>query len=101
MKGIKMKCPKCRADNPEEADFCIECGNPIEFFCPKCGAKTPHKGKFCMKCGHNLTLPSEAPPKNLSLDEKIAKIQKYLPQGLTEKILSQKDRIEGERKQGG
>ncbi len=94
-----MKCPKCQTDNPEEADFCIECGNPIEFFCPKCGAKTPHKGKFCMKCGHNLTLPSETPSKNLSLDEKIAKIQKYLPQGLTEKILSQKDRIEGERKQ--
>jgi predicted amidophosphoribosyltransferase len=37
MKGIKMKCPKCQTDNPEEADFCIECGNPIEFFCPKCG----------------------------------------------------------------
>ena len=32
-------------------------------------------------------------------EEKIKKIQKYLPKGLTEKILSQKDRIEGERKQ--
>jgi class 3 adenylate cyclase/tetratricopeptide (TPR) repeat protein len=29
----------------------------------------------------------------------LAKIQKYLPQGLTEKILAQKNRIEGERKQ--
>ena len=37
--------------------------------------------------------------KDLSFDEKIAKIKKYLPKGLTEKILSQKDRIEGERKQ--
>ncbi len=43
-----MKCPKCQIDNPEEADFCIECGNPIEFHCLKCGAKTPRKGKFCM-----------------------------------------------------
>jgi class 3 adenylate cyclase len=35
----------------------------------------------------------------LSFDEKLSKVQKYLPKGLTEKILSQKDRIEGERKQ--
>jgi class 3 adenylate cyclase/tetratricopeptide (TPR) repeat protein len=34
-----------------------------------------------------------------TFEEKIAKIQKYLPEGLTEKILSQRDRIEGERKQ--
>ena len=32
------------------------------------------------------------------LDEKLEKIQLYLPKGLTEKILSQRDRIEGERK---
>jgi class 3 adenylate cyclase/tetratricopeptide (TPR) repeat protein len=59
----------------------------------------PIDAKFCNQCGHNLTLPSEPPPKDLSLDEKVAKIQKYLPKGLTEKILSQRDRIEGERKQ--
>ena len=34
-----MKCLKCQIDNPEEADFCIECGNPIDFHCPKCGVK--------------------------------------------------------------
>ncbi len=94
-----MKCPKCQIDNPEEADFCIECGNPIEFHCPKCGAKTPRKGKFCMKCGLNFTIPSEPTLKDLSLDEKLEKIQKYLPKGITEKILAQRDRIEGERKQ--
>ncbi|MDJ0831644.1 MAG: adenylate/guanylate cyclase domain-containing protein [Desulfobacterales bacterium] len=41
---------------------------------------------------------AKTPPKDLSFDEKLSKIQKYLPKGLTEKILSQKDRIEGERK---
>jgi len=46
-----------------------------------------------------LQKPSEELPKALSFDEKLAKIQRYLPKGLTEKILSQKDRIEGERKQ--
>ena len=46
-----------------------------------------------------LKKTEEAPLKDLSFDEKLTKIQKYLPKGLTEKILSQKDGIEGERKQ--
>jgi len=44
----------------------------------------------------------QLPPKvhkEVAFDEKLAKIQKYLPKGLTSKILSQRDRIEGERKQ--
>jgi class 3 adenylate cyclase/tetratricopeptide (TPR) repeat protein len=67
--------------------------------CPNCKAKIPITKKFCGKCGHNLTQQTKASPKELSFDDKLAKIQRYLPQGLTEKILSQKDRIEGERKQ--
>jgi class 3 adenylate cyclase/tetratricopeptide (TPR) repeat protein len=99
MEGTNMQCPKCQFENPDDAQFCIECGNPIEFHCPQCGAITPATGKFCKACGHNLTIPSEPLPKKLSIDEKLEKIQRYLPKGLTEKILSQKDRIEGERKQ--
>jgi class 3 adenylate cyclase len=99
-----MKCPKCQHENPEEAKFCIECATPMEFHCPNCGAITPATGKFCMECAYDLRKPKEAPstkptPKTLSLDEKIDKIQRYLPKGLTEKILAQRDRIEGERKQ--
>ena len=95
-----MKCPKCQSEIPAEAKFCIECGNPVEFHCPKCGEKTPRKGKFCMECGYNLGLSVEdLPKKELSPDEKLVKIQKYLPQGIAEKILAQIDRIEGERKQ--
>ena len=69
-----MQCSKCKTDNPEGAKFCIE-------------------------CGHNLSLPSKKVPKIYSVDEKIKKLQKYLPKGLTEIILSQKEKIEGERKQ--
>ena len=75
----------------------------MEFHCPNCGAITPATGKFCMECAYNLRKPDEAPPaeptrKELSFDEKLDKIQRYLPKGLTEKILSERDRIEGERK---
>ena len=55
--------------------------------------------KFCGECGHDLTLPSKPIPKELSFDEKLAKIQRYLPKDLTQKILAQRDKIEGERKQ--
>ena len=93
-----MKCTKCKFENPDNAKFCIECGAPIEFHCPQCGAMTPGTGKFCMDCGHRLSRPAEKPSTDISFDEKIKKIQKYLPEGITEKILSQRDRIEGERK---
>jgi predicted ATPase/class 3 adenylate cyclase len=94
-----MDCPKCQTANPEGKKFCRECGAKLTLACPQCAAEILPGDKFCGECGHNLTLPSEPAPKELSFDEKIAKIQKYLPKGLTEKILSQKDRIEGERKQ--
>jgi len=94
-----MQCPKCQFENPESAKFCVDCGEKFEKKCPACGFSNSPTFKFCAECGHNLTQPSEAPPKELSFDEKIEKIQKYLPKGLTDKILSQRDRIEGENKQ--
>jgi hypothetical protein len=94
-----MKCPKCQFDNPEGVKFCGECGVKLERICPKCESSNPPYFKFCGECGHNLTLPFEPTPRELSYDEKLDKIQRYLPEGLTEKILSQRDKIEGERKQ--
>jgi class 3 adenylate cyclase/predicted ATPase len=94
-----MKCPKCQFENQDEMQFCVECGNKLEINCPKCGFGNSSSFKFCGKCGHNLTLPSEPIPKDLSFDEKLDKIQRYLPKGLTEKILAQREKIEGERKQ--
>jgi class 3 adenylate cyclase/tetratricopeptide (TPR) repeat protein len=94
-----MKCPKCQTENPEENSFCRECGAKLLLACPQCGAEAIPGDKFCGKCGQSLALPPGQLPIEPSLDEKIAKIQKYLPKGLTEKILAQRDRIEGERKQ--
>ena len=94
-----MKCPKCQTDNPEGAKFCVECGTKLELICPSCGFSNSPSFKFCSECGHELSIPSKAPPKDLSFDEKLGKIQRYLPKGLTEKILSQRNKIEGERKQ--
>ncbi len=94
-----MKCPKCQFENPAGTKFCNECGNKLEVVCPRCTKPNSPGSKFCGECGQSLTSPEHGrPPKDLSFDEKLAKIQKYLPSGLTEKILSQRDRIEGERR---
>jgi class 3 adenylate cyclase/DNA-binding transcriptional ArsR family regulator len=95
----KMKCPKCQTENPENLKFCGECGAKLEKICPHCNASNPPQFKFCGECGHDLGLPSKPIPKELSFEEKLAKIQRYLPKDLTQKILAQRDRIEGERKQ--
>jgi class 3 adenylate cyclase/tetratricopeptide (TPR) repeat protein len=70
-----MKCPACQIENREEARFCDSCGQQIS------------------------ALPTEPLRKELSSDEKLEKIRKYLPRGLAEKVLAQRDKIEGERKQ--
>jgi class 3 adenylate cyclase/tetratricopeptide (TPR) repeat protein len=93
-----MQCPECKTDNPEHRKFCRECGEKLILLCPQCNTENIPGDKFCGECGHKLAIASEALPRELSLDDKLDKIQKYLPKGLTEKILAQRDRIEGERK---
>jgi len=94
-----MKCPKCQTENPEGMKFCVECGKKLETTCPKCGFGNSPIFKFCGECGHDLSLPLRPIPKELSFEEKLAKIQRYLPKDLTQKIIAQRDKIEGERKQ--
>jgi len=97
--GINMQCPQCQFENPENSNFCLECGQKFERKCPQCEKTLPASAKFCNGCGRKLTTKPTPFPKKLSFDEQIEKIQRYLPKNLPEKILSQKDRIEGERKQ--
>ena len=87
-----MKCPECQTENPDTQKFCGECGAKLEKVCPGCGIHNPPQYKYCGECGRNLDLASETAPKELSFDEKIDKIQRYLPKGLTEKILSRRDK---------
>lgn len=53
------KCPKCGADLPANAKFCLRCGELIKrgentTVCPSCG-KTVQKGKFCLECGYKFS----------------------------------------------
>jgi len=94
-----MKCPKCGFSIKPGKKFCTKCGERLSSKCPNCNNEIETDDLFCGECGYSLTVPSEPPRKDLSPEEQVEKIQKYLPKGIAEKILAQKDRIEGERKQ--
>ena len=67
--------------------------------CQRCGFESPAEMHFCGKCGYELTASSDLSSQVHPLEEKLARIQRYLPESLAKKILAQKDRIEGERRQ--
>ncbi len=54
---VEAKCAKCGATLPQNAKFCLECGEKVvsadSVVCPECG-KTVAKGKFCPECGHKF-----------------------------------------------
>jgi len=64
--GAVCKCSKCGAELPENAKFCLSCGEKVvkadsgTVVCPECG-KTVPKGKFCLECGYRF--PSNVCPK--------------------------------------
>ena len=74
-----MDCPKCQTANPEGKKFCRKCGAKLLLACPECSGEILPDDDFCGDCGHNLTHPIEPNPKALSYDEKLDKIQRYLP----------------------
>lgn len=54
------QCAKCGAPLPQNAKFCLECGEKVApimqddtVICPSCG-KTVAKGKFCPECGYKF-----------------------------------------------
>lgn len=62
-KGIKdMRCLNCGTEIEDNANFCGNCGNPIEItneiqmtkYCPKCGESMESEAHFCVKCGYGV-----------------------------------------------
>ncbi|MBO4631520.1 MAG: SPFH domain-containing protein [Lentisphaeria bacterium] len=56
-------CAKCGAQLPENAKFCLNCGEKVPqkaaevpVICPKCNAQLPPGAKFCLECGSPLIL---------------------------------------------
>jgi class 3 adenylate cyclase/tetratricopeptide (TPR) repeat protein len=87
-----VKCPRCQSENREEARFCIRCGEKLEQSCPHCGNNMLWSARFCDECGYALLSPDLPSPVDYSLP------RSYTPKPLVERILSNRNYIEGERK---
>lgn len=54
-----IKCPKCGAENVEDSNFCLSCGEKLKTtsqLCPECGNKNVGNAKFCENCGAGLEI---------------------------------------------
>jgi hypothetical protein len=92
---LRMKCPRCQAENREGARFCRGCGATFGAVCSSCGAKVEAASKFCDGCG----APLAATPVPGLGPSRFASPESYTPRHLVEKILTSKTALEGERKQ--
>jgi class 3 adenylate cyclase len=93
-----MRCPSCGFENPDGLKFCNDCGALLRMLCAECEFANQPQAKFCGACGAAIlpqagasTAPPVAPRPHAPLS--------YTPTYLTEKILTSRAALEGERKQ--
>lgn len=48
-----IKCPSCSEITPV-GKFCLHCGTPMARKCSKCNTEVPANGKFCLECGEKI-----------------------------------------------
>src|SRR5262245_17522167 len=89
-----MQCPRCQAENPPQAKFCMECASPLALKCQACGAELPAQAKFCFECAHPVGDATPAPARAAPPAPAA-----YTPPHLAQRILTSRGALEGERKQ--
>jgi class 3 adenylate cyclase len=96
-----MQCPRGQHTNRDGAKFCEECGSGFVHACPSCGPEVRPQAKFCDECGTPLTAqtPTSQPEQPESRLTAAPEPLTYTPRHLTEKILTSRSALEGERKQ--
>lgn len=102
-----MQCANCQADNPAEHRFCEQCGAPLELRCPQCKASVRSGARFCGACGQRLSEPAFTEPVLVSqppittllpTTDYHSRLAAYTPKHLTEKVLTTRSALEGERR---
>lgn len=58
-----MRCAECRAENPDRAKFCMECGTRLPDGCASCGEELITGARFCISCGTQVGAAADPPPR--------------------------------------
>ncbi len=90
-----MTCPRCGSRNRGGAVFCRDCGANLGGACPACGAKCADDSHFCDMCG----TPLRTVPALVGVPPRFGARRGYTPHHLTDRILTSRSALEGERKQ--
>ena len=93
-----MVCPVCNTENPQGANFCLNCGEKLIQTCVECGTELPPGAKFCFECGAKVTeslaeLEEAIPPESL-----MASIQRLVPKEYAERLREAGGAMSYERK---
>src|SRR5438067_10776341 len=98
MTATQRTCANCGHANRPQARFCDECGNPLALACASCGTELRAGARFCDSCGTAVghARPAVKPP---SPEPVPRDPRTYTPKHLTERILTSRNALEGERKQ--
>ena len=86
-----MKCSSCQFENPDNMNFCGNCGNPLVVKCPECRHNNRAGSESCELCGGRL--PSQSLPASVKRSP-----EDYTPPFLKKEILKVAGSLEGERK---
>jgi tetratricopeptide (TPR) repeat protein len=94
-----MKCPKCRTDNRDNAQYCRKCGQPLqaELICKNCQHPNSPDSGFCDKCGHALAEPAPETPSTGTMPTSFAngryQVKKFLGEGGKKKVYLVHDKV--------
>ena len=99
-----MICTACNTENPDQAKFCMGCGDALQNLCPECSTELPADAKFCFSCGTKIgdpastpspvaTTPESAPSTNSAEvaaveAEALSRLSQYVPPELLSKLES-------------
>jgi tetratricopeptide (TPR) repeat protein/ribosomal protein L40E len=94
-----MKCPKCRADNRDGAQYCRKCGQSlqVELVCNKCQHPNGPDSVFCDRCGSSLGGPALERPASAPVPASFAngryQVRKFLGEGGKKKVYLVHDKV--------
>ncbi len=99
---VAVACSACGRKGPTNAVVCAACGVALPRPCRRCGHPNAPDGNFCGHCGAQLQesgIGDRGRARLTSSEPQTLGPRSYTPNHLTEKILSSRSAIEGERKQ--